>query len=303
VIPEIRYVTRVPLEMRRGEGDAAPALERALTELSRRMVAEGGPELRRASGDGRPDTVLVSIGTPWQQVRARIEQVEKRRSFIYTPKIERGAAARAANQEPAGRRATQESVIGVVLDGRAVARPYGKRARRADLVILSATIDGRMAQAVERALRRGFHAHDLQWRSSAAVNYAALRSLYPHQSDLAIIEAAGENADVALVRAGILTDAFSLPSDSFSTAADRPAAPHVAFLLSDDDASLACARRAAGTCYAPASPADEPPAVIALTPGHLTDRVRTRGEGYGDTLLGLLALYQAENLGPRGKGG
>ena len=299
IVPELQYVTRVPLDRRRGEYDAAAALDRSLAELTRRLGAEGGPVLHYAAGRARPDGVLVSIGAPWQQNRTRVERIEKGRSFIYTRAIERAALIRSARQAPDEHRIIQETASAVVLDGRNAARPYGRRARRADIVILSASVHERIAQTVERALRRGLHAHDILWRSSAAVQYEALRSLYPHEQNIVIVEAAGDAADLAVIRGGIFTDAFAAAGAAAPAPEDMP---RVAFLLAEDAPALACARSAAGACY-PNLPRDEnPPLLVALAPGHLTDRIRTRGEGYGDTFLGLLALYAAQNDAARGKG-
>lgn len=184
---------------------------RAFENLCTVLIREGAPALRRETGSAQLDALLVSVAAPWQETTVRIESMASEQPFIFTKAMMSELAAKDAG-ETENRRSTGRSVISTLLNGYEVADPFNKKATRAELVVLSSSIDSAVADALEAAVRKTFHRHDADFVSFAPVSYAVFRDLYPHEKDYLILDVSGEGSDVALVKGGRLVDVGSVPT-------------------------------------------------------------------------------------------
>ncbi|HEX2792245.1 MAG TPA: hypothetical protein VHO23_00820 [Candidatus Paceibacterota bacterium] len=206
--PAIYYTARLPIDVRDGETIGADML-RTLERITHKLVREGAKELHAALGSAHIHTVLVSIAAPWQETGVRIESIRKDKPFAFTRAILEEATRRNDNL-PEGRIESGESVIATILNGYETGSPFGKKVTRADLVILSSTVDRELSEAVERTVRKEFHTHDVRVTAFAPVAFELLRDLYPLQKDFLVLDVSGTATDLAFVKNGLLADVQSI---------------------------------------------------------------------------------------------
>lgn len=346
--PTIYYTARVPIE-RRPEEAPEDSMLRSLDVLGHILLNHGAPALRQETGSGRIDSVVVSVAAPWQQTTVRVESIQQEKPFVFTKHLldEVLAKERAQKEHSVN---TGESVIATILNGYEVTNPFGKKASRADLVVLSSCIDKTVAEKVTRQLRRLYHTHTISYTAFAPMSYAVLRDLYPHERDFLILEVAGEATDLAFVKRGLLTDVASIQQgtntlvsavtdlshgeliqkgdadrglidlrrnehfasraaevkekwlDSLTAAlkefSARHALPRTVFLLADTETRGFLAGLLDDPSIHSLWLSDEPLAVIPLSPLHISEHVKTRGQAAGDLFLAMMALYYNKKLMP-----
>lgn len=210
--PVICYTAYLPIDAAvdgSKPGDYPPSQMLACVEsLTERLIREGAPVLREATGSGDVRHIFVSIGAPWQESDVRVETIQNEKPFVFTRALVEGA--RRKNEIPEGMIESGETVVATILNGYESRQPFGKRVRRADLVILSSTLDGKVAEAIEKSLRRAYHTHDIHFTAFAPIAYETLRDLYPHQRDFLVFDVAGTATDVVFVKGGFLIDVKTL---------------------------------------------------------------------------------------------
>ncbi len=207
--PVIYYSTRVPVETRDNE-EPLDSMLRALEEVEDQLMLTGAPTLRRETGSGHIDRILVSVGAPWQETKVSTKHIQPTHTFIVTRALLANAADDIASAAP-GRIESGRSIIATILNGYEIGNPFGKRATRADIVVLSSSLDKKASDAIQKSLRRAFHAHDIQLTAFAPVSYAVIRDLYPHQKNFIILEVSDISSDAAFVKHGLLSGVKSAP--------------------------------------------------------------------------------------------
>ena len=210
-IPVVYYTAYLPIDpaSESRPDDLPQAMMLAAVErLAERLVREGAPLLREATGSGDVKHVFVSVGAPWQESTVRVETIEQEKPFLFTRLLIEAATRR--NEVPDGKLEAGEAVVATILNGYESRKPFGKRVKRADLVILSSMLDKSVAETVERTLRRTYHTHDVRMVAFAPVAYEMLRDLYPHQKDFLIFDVAGTATDVVFAKGGLLIDVRTL---------------------------------------------------------------------------------------------
>ncbi len=115
-----------------------------------------------------------------------------------------------------------ESVIATILNGYDIPDPIGKKVNRAEVVILSSTLERDATEQIQKRVRRLYHTHAIGFIGFAPAAYAALRDLYPHERDFLILDVTNENTNLAFVRHGLLVDVGTLPS-AYSRCCSPPA--------------------------------------------------------------------------------
>lgn len=206
--PVIYYTARVAVEPREGES-ITDSMLRSLAFLDRLMVEEGAPTLRRETGSGHAEEVLVSVAAPWQETVITTTRIEEKHPFTFTHR-HLDFAGRGA---PIGKDKVRSgrTVIASILNGYETSNPFGKRATRADLIVLTSTIDRVALRLIQNALRKTFHTHAITVTAFAPVSYAVFRDLYPHQKDFIVLDVSGTGSDVAFVKRGLLADTHAIP--------------------------------------------------------------------------------------------
>ncbi len=208
--PTLEYTVRVPIALRTDE-PLAFAMLRALAEVDHRLTVEGASELRRRTGSGSVTEVLVSVASPWQDTSVRTEHVEEAKPFTFTRSLMKSLLQKATQPKP-DRIDSGESVIVTLLNGYQTTQPFGKEAKRADVVILSSSIEKTVAESIETELRRNYHTRTISFVAFAPLAYAVFRDAYPREKDYLIIDAAGESTDIAFVKHDFLEAVLTVPS-------------------------------------------------------------------------------------------
>ncbi len=207
--PSVYYTVRIPVEPRANEA-ILPAMLRSLAEVGQLLIAEGAPILRQETGSAHVHTILASVGAPWQSTSIRTEQIAPEKPFTFTQALLHETLTKTA-QTPEGYLTSGESVIATSLNGYETNEPFGRRAKRADLVIISSAIEKIAAGEIETQLRHTFHTHTPELTAFAVVSYTVFRDLYPHQKDFIVLDVSGTNTDAAFIRHGVLVGVESVP--------------------------------------------------------------------------------------------
>lgn len=228
--PALVFETRTPIQAHRGE-HANEALARTLTDTLETLVAEGASALRAASGGAGTDAVFVTVTAPWQQSQVFSHSVEPGRPFVFS-KQHLTQAVEHAPELPEGHTRVSEMVIATLLNGYEVHSPFGKRVRRAELIMMSSSIDTGVMKTAEKAIRARLHQHEIVFDAFIPNAYAVLRDLYPHQRDFLIVDIGGDSTNVLLAKHGLLLSSSSIPHgmaeiSRAAQAAGSPTAPAV----------------------------------------------------------------------------
>lgn len=208
-IPTIHYSTRHAIEPRDGE-ELKDAMLRTLEQVGQDLIEKGAPALRRATGSGSVQGVLISVAGPWQETKVRTQAVQPGKPFTFTHTILSEVLA-SGPSVPENRVSNGDSVIATILNGYDVPDPFGKKANRAEIVILSSTLDKAVTEQIRTIIRRLYHTHSISFAAFAPVTYAVLRDLYPHERDFLVLDVASEDTDLAFVKGGLLVDVGTLP--------------------------------------------------------------------------------------------
>ncbi len=208
-LPLVLYTARVQVEPREGE-ELTDAMLRSLAFLEKLLVEEGAPQLRRETGSGAVERVLVSVSAPWQDTRILTKQIQRDKPFVFTHGIMTDALHTLTDAKK-GRIESGRTVIATILNGYETANPFGKRVTRAELVALASSLDERTAKEVESSLRRTFHTSHIELTAFAPVAYAVFRDLYPHQKEFVVLDVTHAATDAAFVKRGLLADVRSVP--------------------------------------------------------------------------------------------
>ncbi len=325
--PIIHHSVRLPIAVG-GEGEMR-ALEAALTGVIRSLIEQGAPAVRRAEGTARPERVLVAVAAPWQKTTARTEHVARpdAREFVFTKRVLEEAVARSSvgSKEHV---LTEEIVAGVLLNGYETPMPFGKRARYADLAILSSAIRDDVAHRVHDMLTEAFHTRAVQLLSALPVSYAVLRDVFPHEQDFLVQAISDMSVDMMLVKQGMPYDVVSVSASlkpllaSVRAMADATSvqvlettragaeAEWVSFVI-NGLRDMRMRHPLPRTVFVIAAPgerdvakklldapalralwlSDKPLAIVPVLPSHLASYVSVRGTAEADLPLALLALY------------
>jgi hypothetical protein len=208
-LPTICYTVASHIEPREGE-ELMSALLRTLDDAGTMLVERGAPVLRREIGNGRADSVLVSIGGSWQDTKVHTETINPGKPFVFTKKL-LGEVVASSTHIPEDRVSFGETVVATILNGYEISDPYGKKANRAEVVIMSSTLDRKVTEEIRKRVRRLYHTHEIDITAFAPVTYAVLRDLYPHEKDFLVLDVGSEATDLTFVKHGLLADVGTLP--------------------------------------------------------------------------------------------
>lgn len=299
--PTLAYSARVSIEAHAGEA-AAAAMARALAELGNLLIREGAPELARLAGDARAESVLVAVNAPWQKTSIRTERFENMRPFIFTERMAVEAVER-AGAPPSGMMPVDESVIATLLNGYETRRPYGKRAHRASIIILSSFIDTEIAERAGKALHALFHGRAVRSIAGSSLRYQTLSRIFAHERDAIILDARGPEIAVSLVRDGLLVAVSELQSgapgapgwmhevvSAFADLAKRYPLPHTIFLIADPADFDALKHLFADVKLGALWLSDNPPKVVPVLPAHLPGVTLAPG-ATNELVLMLMTLF------------
>lgn len=208
-LPTLAYAIRVPVESREGES-VTDAVIRSTGVILDRMKDEGVNALARVAGTGRTKKTVVSIGSPWQESKVCIERLEQDHSFTFTRSLMSSVVGKTAESNP-DRIDCGESVVATILNGYETTKPFGKRAKLADIVVLSSTIERAFVEKLRAPLRERTGFGDGQMTATSPLLYQVFRRLYPHEKRFLIVDVSSQATDIMLVRNGLLSSVIRTP--------------------------------------------------------------------------------------------
>ena len=309
--PTLLYTRRLPIEARTGEPPER-GLFRALRVLGDALVREGAPVLLRSTGSGSVDAILVSADTPWQETRVQKERFERTEPFVFT----RGMVTEALERErkiPPGKRLADESVIGTVLNGYETRNPYGRKVKRATVIVLTSYLEERIAEGVTSMIRSIFHARASLFIAGSSLRYQVIRVAFAPEREALILDATGPLVSVALVRGGLFVALSELPEArtrswtevviaECASLAEQYPLPRTIFLLARDTKAEEVKQELSLADFKGLWLSDESPKIVPVLASHLVSMVRQASAAPPDLQLILMALFyqQRASSGARG---
>ncbi len=307
-LPTIVYTRRLPIETRRGEA-LASAMLRALALLCDTLIREGAPALARFSGSGSVDTVYVSIDAPWQETSIRTEHFEQETPFVFTHSL---IAEKLKGTTPAaeGQMLVDESIIGTILNGYETREPFGKRVRRASVIVLTSHLTEKVASKVVETLAAAYHTKAVVPIAGNSLRYQALELAFPHERDALLLDATSPLASVALIRKGLLVSIAEIPPTHVRSAAKwvegvrseltalakHYPLPRNIFMLAREQEAADLRTMLDAANLANIWLSDDPPKIVSVLASHLAGRVRQLTTAAPDLLLLLMALFYEARL-------
>lgn len=231
--PALYFTARVPVE-RRGDESLTAAMERSLKALADLMIKEGAPALRRETGSAHLHDIVASISAPWQETHVTVDTVQQARPFTFTEGL-LNERIKSVSSVKEGYEPSTHSVIATLLNGYEISQPFGKRAKRADMVIVSSSILSEVDDAVRNILRRTFHTRDVRIAAFADVAYTAFRDLFPHERDFIVMDVAGEGTDLIFIKQGLLLDVATAPCGVNALLAGAQHAARISVTAANDE--------------------------------------------------------------------
>lgn len=302
--PTLLYARRLPIEKRAGE-PPEKAMLRALEVLGSALIREGAPALARATGSGRADTVLVSVDAPWEETTVRTESFERTTPFTFTKSMVNTALEKTSVTAP-GKLLADESIIGTVLNGYETREPYGKKASRAAIIVLTSLIDESVSKGIVTALRSIFHTGNIFSISGCSLRYQAMRTIFPHEHNALVLDAIGSLLSISLVRQGFLvavnelTESIAVQNTDpwiqkvtgeLTKLAERYPLPRTIFLLAQEQNVTSLEHALSAAKIAGLWLSDNPPTIVPVLASHISSFVRQAAPTLPDLSLLLMALY------------
>jgi hypothetical protein len=302
--PMLLFSRRLPIEVQ-GSEPHEKAMLRALEQLSTILTKEGAPVLLRQTGSGSADAILVSIDAPWQSTNVRTELLERKTPFTFTKSMVTTAIENTSVATP-GKILADKSIIGMILNGYETRDPYGKKAHRASIIVLTSLIDEQVSQSIVAMLRHIFHTHNILSIASSSLRYQTMRVVFPHERSAIILDAMGSLLSISLMRRRLLVAvtevAESIPIkdvelmvqkivDEFTELAKRYPLPRTIFLLDQEANADALNKTLNAARLAGLWLTDNPPTIVSVLPSHLTDFVQQTAPTPPDLSVLLMALY------------
>jgi len=302
-VPSLLYTRRLPIEIREDEPHEK-AMLRALDVLGNALIREGAPMLARFAGNGRADTILVSVDAPWQETKVRTEYFERKTPFTFTKRMLNTALEKTSRTEP-NKILADESIIGTILNGYETREPYGKKVHRASVLVLASFIDKKISESIVTALRGFFHTKDILSMAGSSLRYQAMRTAFPHERDALILDAVGPLISIALVRKDLLAAVVEASEASDADAeewvkkviieltelAKENPLPRTIFLLAQEQDSSSLEQALNSAELAGLWLSDNPPKVVPVRAGHISGSIRQVTTASPDLALLLMALY------------
>lgn len=300
-MPVLLYTRRLPIEVRTDEPQER-AMLRALLILGNELIREGAPILMRATGSGNAENILVSVDTPWQETKVRTENFEREAPFVFTKSIVTTALEK-MRIVPPEKFIADESIIGTILNGYETHFPYGEKVRRASLIIMTTFIDKNISDAIICALRGLYHTKHILPIAGNSLRYQTMRSVFPHERDMLILDATGPRVSIALIRKSLfvaLAEAPQVVSDQswtevvnneFCELAKQYSLPRTIFLLARESEMRSLQQMLATMNFKSLWLSDNPPKIVPVLASHIVNSVRQATTTPSDLQLLLMALY------------
>jgi len=207
--PHIPYAIREAINFP-DEKRSELCMVRALETVIQKLFEEGRPASLRAGGPHHIDRVFISIDSPWQDTNVESKIITDEKSFVFSREMLMGAVKNRAPL-PEGKKELHSEVVATLLNGYHTNDPYGKRAERAEILLLSSSMEGDAMNLVQRAVRRFGARQGVLISPLQSVAHSVLRAQYPHDKDFLLMLVSDEATNILFANRGIIMDAASVP--------------------------------------------------------------------------------------------
>jgi hypothetical protein len=198
-VPTLVYATRTPLDPHATE-PVREALPRTLDIVLADLVKTGAPLLRSTTGSAHISHVYVALSAPWQHSVVSSRKIEQDKPFIFTHQSLTEAVGTEVVEKPGMERVRYE-----------VSEPFGKKVNRAELILLSSSIDSDLMECVGKAVRKALHEKNVTFDAFMPQAYSVMRDLYPHQRDFILMDIGNDATEALLAKHGLLVSLTSMP--------------------------------------------------------------------------------------------
>lgn len=182
---------------------------RALETVMNALHTEGRPALARASGIHHVDRVFISLDAPWQETKVEAKIIGDGKAFVFSRDMLMNAV-KERTPLPEGKRELQIEVVATLLNGYQTNDPYGKRAERAEILMLSSSMDGDTMNLIGRSAKRFNAKQGVLISPLQSLAHAVLRAQYPHDKDFLLMLVSDEATNILFANRGIIMDATSI---------------------------------------------------------------------------------------------
>jgi hypothetical protein len=319
--PLVAYTARVRSHSPEDPQSAASMAE-ALHGLVETLGAKGIPALHRAGGS-HPEQIVVAVGTPWQDTLVETETIAPGKPFVFTKALLRTALEKRKNPGE-GKVYLQKELIATLLNGYAISRPDGKRAERAEVIILSSTIETELMNHVRKAAQR-FSGNNVLLLPFQSLAYEVLRAQYPHDREFILMRVSAEATSMLFGSRGLIIESAQVPigldalsptyagqekpetagaeqawvaatTECFKNFATHYALPRLLFLVAEEESLHPLSRLLDTPEVHRLWLSDEPLRIIPVISHLLSSLIDHRGEGAPDVVLDLITLYTGLKL-------
>lgn len=140
----------------------------------------------------------------------RTEVISDDKPFVFTAGDFETAVKRLA--PPDGKHEASHSVVATFLNGYEVDTPVGKRAERAEIVLLSTIMPTETGALIRRAFSSFSGHRTVNMLTFAPLVASAVESVFPHEHDYIAIRVTGQATELCRVSRGKLTDVSRVDS-------------------------------------------------------------------------------------------
>ncbi len=204
--PIIYYSTRSSISLR-DSMTKEDAVADALTKIIKDLLTIGAPIVRHTiKRTIHINKIIISIAAPWQEVSVQTQQKVEKKAFRFTKYVMDDMVAHISSHWAHGRVVTNSMVVSISLNGYPVTNPFNVKTKDAKIMVLNSYITKPLVERVNNIVEEAFHTDVLEITAFATIAYTVLRSLYPSERDMLIIDITGEATDIILSKNGILTD-------------------------------------------------------------------------------------------------
>lgn len=177
------------------QGEGIPGVLRALDVALKRLQQEGGPKHHSLIGASGIAEAVVCVGAPLQESEIATKTVEAEKPFTFTK-----AMLEATLHEEGSR----NLLIASSMNGYATHDPVGKRAKRADTLVLRSRIAPELYTTLKKTVRGFIGSDAVRIISFGEVAHSVLSRAFPREQDYLALRITDDASEAAYVRRGIL---------------------------------------------------------------------------------------------------
>ncbi|PIP73272.1 MAG: hypothetical protein COW88_02685 [Candidatus Lloydbacteria bacterium CG22_combo_CG10-13_8_21_14_all_47_15] len=175
------------------------------------------------NGVGRPDTAHVVLASPWHMSQTRVASFSQKKPTIVSEWLvdtlvdrevrrflESGSVSAGASSKDAVV-VIEEKGMKLLLNGFAVDKPFGKRAKEVDVALYVSMSPGAFLGEITKRVDRAFTSIEIEFHTFSFVAFDVVRDMFAEEKNFLVCDVSGEVTDVSVVRDDVLIETASFP--------------------------------------------------------------------------------------------